>query len=54
MFLNESAAVQRSCDVQKNRCANAANSGGGFAVSDCEAQQSKLYDKVQRIQLTMY
>ncbi|KAK0636715.1 hypothetical protein B0T17DRAFT_481222 [Bombardia bombarda] len=39
-FLNEGAAIQRSCSVQKNACSNAANSGqieGGTA--QCEAQQ---------------
>lgn len=37
-FLNLSAAIGRSCDVQKNQCANAANSGADFSVSDCDAQ----------------
>lgn len=40
-FLNEGAAIQRSCDVQHNACANAANSGqiaGGSA--QCETQNS--------------
>ncbi|XXG94329.1 hypothetical protein Hte_000583 [Hypoxylon texense] len=41
-FLNEGAAIQRACDVQKNACANAANSGAGaFSVSDCDAQQQQ-------------
>ncbi|KAI4602876.1 hypothetical protein KJ359_008096 [Pestalotiopsis sp. 9143b] len=38
-FINIGAAVQRACDVQKNQCANAANSGGGGSVSDCDTQQ---------------
>ncbi|KAF3912743.1 hypothetical protein ABW20_dc0100639 [Dactylellina cionopaga] len=40
-FVNFGAACQRSCDVQKNQCANAANGGGNKAlkVSDCETQQ---------------
>lgn len=38
-FVNEGAAIQRSCAVQHNACANAANSGSGdFSVSDCGAQ----------------
>lgn len=40
-FLNIGAAVQRACDVQKNKCANAANSGEGGSVSDCDAQQQE-------------
>ncbi|KAI1114440.1 hypothetical protein F5Y14DRAFT_461387 [Nemania sp. NC0429] len=44
-FLNAGAAVQRACDVQKNACANAANSGaatgGDINVSDCDAQQQQ-------------
>lgn len=40
-FLNKGAALQRSCSVQHNACANAANSGqiqGGSA--QCETQQA--------------
>lgn len=38
-FVNAGAALQRSCAVQHNACANAANSGSGsFSVSDCGAQ----------------
>lgn len=41
-FLNEGAAIQRACDVQKNACANAANGGNAaFSVSDCDAQQQQ-------------
>lgn len=41
-FVNEGAAVQRSCAVQHNACANAANSGqGDFSVSDCGAQEDE-------------
>lgn len=39
-FVNAAAALQRSCDIQHNACANAANSGklaGG--VGQCETQQ---------------
>ncbi|KAI1336930.1 hypothetical protein F5Y15DRAFT_426689 [Xylariaceae sp. FL0016] len=41
-FLNAGAAIQRACDVQKNACANAANSGAAdIAVADCDAQQQE-------------
>ncbi|KAI1203850.1 hypothetical protein F5X97DRAFT_337762 [Nemania serpens] len=44
-FLNAGAAIQRACDVQKNACANAANSGAAagdsISVSDCDAQQQQ-------------
>ncbi|EXF81273.1 hypothetical protein CFIO01_07793 [Colletotrichum fioriniae PJ7] len=39
-FLNAGAALQRSCAVQHNACANAANSGSeDISVSDCDAQE---------------
>ncbi|KAK4699976.1 hypothetical protein P7C70_g6277, partial [Phenoliferia sp. Uapishka_3] len=31
-FVGEAAALKRSCDIQHNACANAANSGGGFSL----------------------
>lgn len=39
-FLNLNAALNRSCDVQKNKCADAANAdrNAGFSVADCESQ----------------
>ncbi|KAI0486138.1 hypothetical protein F4859DRAFT_357031 [Xylaria cf. heliscus] len=42
-FQNAGAAIQRACDVQKNACANAANSGAasGISVGDCDAQQQQ-------------
>ncbi|KAH9926146.1 uncharacterized protein B0H18DRAFT_1211160 [Fomitopsis serialis] len=40
-FVNVAAALGRSCDVQHNQCANAANSGGAFAASDCDAQDTQ-------------
>jgi len=48
-FLNLSAALGRSCDVQHNACANAANSNkdAGFAVSDCETQNSACRAGIQ-------
>ncbi|KAK1658955.1 hypothetical protein BDP55DRAFT_563919 [Colletotrichum godetiae] len=39
-FLNAGAALQRSCAVQHNACADAANSGSeDISVSDCDAQE---------------
>ena len=41
-FQNLGAAAQRACDVQKNQCANAANSGQfDGSVADCDAQQQQ-------------
>ncbi|KAK0187979.1 hypothetical protein F5146DRAFT_1113137 [Armillaria mellea] len=41
-FLNVGAALTRSCDIQHNACANAANSGSaGISVSDCDAQSAQ-------------
>ncbi|KAI0966277.1 hypothetical protein F4678DRAFT_297687 [Xylaria arbuscula] len=41
-FVNAGAALQRACDVQKNACANAANSGSAsVSVSDCETQEQQ-------------
>ncbi|OIW25548.1 hypothetical protein CONLIGDRAFT_602066 [Coniochaeta ligniaria NRRL 30616] len=40
-FVNIGAAIQRSCDIQHNACANAANSGAlAGGVGQCETQQS--------------
>ncbi|KAI8285282.1 hypothetical protein K4K56_009625 [Colletotrichum sp. SAR 10_98] len=39
-FVNAGAALQRSCAVQHNACADAANSGSGdITVADCDAQE---------------
>ncbi|OBR02419.1 Ribosomal protein s17 [Colletotrichum higginsianum IMI 349063] len=39
-FLNAGAALQRSCAVQHNACADAANSGAeDVSVADCDAQE---------------
>lgn len=40
-FVNEAAALQRSCSVQNTACSNAANSGSlaGTSVGDCNAQE---------------
>ncbi|KAF5327607.1 hypothetical protein D9619_004807 [Psilocybe cf. subviscida] len=43
LFNNLKSAVIRSCDVQNNLCANAANASGnknGFTVAACNAQQA--------------
>ncbi|KAH8596121.1 hypothetical protein B0O99DRAFT_707271 [Bisporella sp. PMI_857] len=41
-FVNIGAALQRSCAIQNNACANAINSGAlEGAVSDCNAQEQK-------------
>jgi len=43
-FLNVAAALGRSCDIQHNACANAANSAAGkssgLSVGQCEAQDT--------------
>jgi hypothetical protein len=41
-FINVGAALGRSCDVQHNKCANAANSkqGGVTSVSQCDQQNA--------------
>lgn len=43
-FTDFNSAAQRSCDNQKNKCAQQANSGGnaGFEVSDCDSQNSEF------------
>ncbi|PPQ69815.1 hypothetical protein CVT25_009752, partial [Psilocybe cyanescens] len=43
-FNNQKNAIVRSCDVQNNQCANAANSSGNkgdLTVSACNAQQAQ-------------
>ncbi|KAJ7095928.1 hypothetical protein B0H15DRAFT_946471 [Mycena belliarum] len=43
-FIQKAGALGRSCDVQKNACANKANSGGaGFTVTDCEKQNTACH-----------
>lgn len=44
-FVNQAAAVQRSCDVQFNTCADQANGGAGFSVDQCQQQKGKYMDK---------
>ncbi|CAD6444366.1 b06cce19-b591-4a0b-a262-65bcd4eca5ed [Sclerotinia trifoliorum] len=41
-FVNEAGALQRSCDIQFNACANAVNGGtaDGFDLSDCQTQEN--------------
>lgn len=43
-FLTLSAALQRSCSVQHNTCADAANSGAGFSVGQCDQQETQCND----------
>lgn len=38
-FVNFAAAAQRTCDKQFNACADQANSGAAFTVSDCQTQK---------------
>lgn len=40
-FPDFASAASRSCDTQKNDCADAANNGGGFEISECEAQNGE-------------
>lgn len=37
-FVNEAAAKQRACDIQRNSCSDAANGGAGFTLADCNTQ----------------
>lgn len=48
-FLNLNAALNRSCDVQKNKCADAANANrnAGFSVADCESQATACRALIQ-------
>jgi hypothetical protein len=40
-FVNEAAAIQRSCAIQNNTCANAINSGSvEGSVSECGTQEA--------------
>ena len=42
-FANAGAAVQRACDIQFNKCADAANADqlDGKTIQDCEAQKAR-------------
>lgn len=44
-FLNQAAAIGRSCDIQHNQCANIANSAAGRAqglsVGQCDQQDTQ-------------
>jgi len=46
-FVNVAAALGRSCDVQHNKCANAANSGAGISVGDCDTQNAACRALIQ-------
>lgn len=39
-FVNFAAAAARTCDVQFNACANAANGGKGVVFADCNTQKT--------------
>lgn len=42
IFVNAAAALQRSCSIQHNQCADAANSGSlSGGVSQCETQEDE-------------
>ncbi|KAH8754125.1 hypothetical protein F5883DRAFT_431590 [Diaporthe sp. PMI_573] len=47
-FTDFNSAAQRSCDNQKNKCAQVANSGGGagFEVSDCDQQNNQCKEAI--------
>ncbi|KAI5476704.1 hypothetical protein MNV49_007362 [Pseudohyphozyma bogoriensis] len=49
-FINLSAALQRSCSVQNNACADAANASGNtsFTVGDCNTQVQQKYAAVSK------
>ena len=41
-FTDRASALQRSCDIQKNKCSDEANAGkASFSTNDCETQHSK-------------
>ncbi|KAI0030432.1 hypothetical protein K488DRAFT_54284, partial [Vararia minispora EC-137] len=43
-FVGLNAALGRSCDIQHNQCANAANSGSGTAsVGNCDNQNNQCH-----------
>lgn len=49
-FINLKTALGRSCNVQHNQCADAANAQhnqGGFTVGDCDTQQNKCSQLAQ-------
>ncbi|KAJ7066979.1 hypothetical protein C8F01DRAFT_654228 [Mycena amicta] len=46
LFNNEDEALNRSCEVQHNDCADAANSSGNkssFSVNECDSQQTQCF-----------
>lgn len=40
-FVGLSVALQRSCDIQFNQCANKANAGANFTVAQCQTQKGR-------------
>ena len=54
-FLNAGAAIQRSCAIQKNACANAANAGqlaGGSQQCDAQEDQCRSSNNVKKARRT--
>ncbi|KAK7720920.1 hypothetical protein SLS64_001213 [Diaporthe eres] len=55
-FTDFNSAAQRSCDNQKNKCAQEANNGGnaGFEVSDCDSQNTQCKDSINTATQTAF
>lgn len=55
-FTDFNSAAQRSCDNQKNKCAQVANSGdgAGFEVSDCDQQNNQCKDSINTATQTAF
>ncbi|PHH50006.1 hypothetical protein CFIMG_006517RA [Ceratocystis fimbriata CBS 114723] len=54
-FPDFATAAGRSCDNQKNACANIANSGGGsFTVGDCDSQNNECKSTVSAAAVTTF
>ncbi|KAL9618067.1 MAG: hypothetical protein Q9160_007196 [Pyrenula sp. 1 TL-2023] len=53
-FVNFAAAAQRTCDKQFNACANQANSGAAFSVSDCQTQKDACDAAQQSASVTSF
>lgn len=49
-FLNEAAALGRSCDIQHNLCANVANSAQGksqgLTAGACDTQNTECHNQI--------
>ncbi|POS74658.1 hypothetical protein DHEL01_v206951 [Diaporthe helianthi] len=55
-FPDFNSAAERSCDNQKNKCAQLANSGGGagFEVPDCDQQNNQCKDAINAATQTAF